>query len=545
MPFADYDPVIENIKNSIPFTMAKSNIPGLAIALIEGETPIWSGGFGYTDRSRKIAVTGGTLFSIQSISKTYVAFGFLIAASKGQAKLDDPLRHYLPEFKIRSLFGDDEVDRITFRHLLSHRSGLCHEAPVGNNYDEGGCSFGEHIQSIQETWLKFPVGERYSYSNLGIDLIGHVLEKISGKKLAQFMTENVFEPLKMHSSTFNQQEVHKNPDLAIGHYKKWEIRDVMIPMLAAGGMYSTANDMAKFISFNLSSEEKRNNLMVDETLLKEMSIPQFAAAEQVGGYGLGISILPYWGGTVRNHNGGGYGCQATQQWVDKYRFGVVVLTNQSAHDSVNVTIANRALNMMVEKQVGSVSKSASPCLEKVPVSEIDIGQLRRLEGSYVSRSGLRFFKVLPNQRLAVSYDQWGNWQDLNTHSLVEFSSVDTKYTFEMDEEGNPQGVYVLNTFDLEFLPLNDTPRDNRGPDLPDWRRYVGVYTRKGYCICRSFFKRRTSSQFLDILRRLSFYTEITLRNGYLYQENKYGSSLFHVGNHKNPNQSSCRVRGGS
>ena len=65
---------------------------------------------------------------------------------------------------------------MTLRILLAHRAGFPHEAPVGNNHDVANMSFAEHVASISETWLKFPVGQQYGYSNLGIDLAGHILE---------------------------------------------------------------------------------------------------------------------------------------------------------------------------------------------------------------------------------------------------------------------------------------------------------------------------------------------------------------------------------
>src|SRR5262245_21643546 len=152
----DYSPLISELREKIPQMMEQKNFPGLAVALIDGEKLVWAEGFGFTDKSKKVKVTEDTLFSLQSVSKTCTATGFLIAATKGWLKLDDPLKKYMPAFTVKSRFGADEVNKITFRHLLSHRAGLTHEAPVGT-YD-CACTFEEHIKGVYDTWIVGPVG---------------------------------------------------------------------------------------------------------------------------------------------------------------------------------------------------------------------------------------------------------------------------------------------------------------------------------------------------------------------------------------------------
>src|SRR5262245_44221606 len=125
----DYAVVVSKLKEELPGLMDKSNVPGLAIAIVDGERLVWAEGFGYTRRSNQAKVTADTLFSLQSISKTYTATGFLKAVDKGWLELDDPLRKYMPKFTVKSRFGKQEAKKITFRHLLSHWSGLPHEAP--------------------------------------------------------------------------------------------------------------------------------------------------------------------------------------------------------------------------------------------------------------------------------------------------------------------------------------------------------------------------------------------------------------------------------
>jgi CubicO group peptidase (beta-lactamase class C family) len=96
--FIDYTTAIDGLKQSLPETMAKAKAPGVAAALVDGDRLVWAEGFGFTDNSRKMQVTADTLFSVQSISKSYTATAFMKTVERGWFKLDDRLKTHLPEF---------------------------------------------------------------------------------------------------------------------------------------------------------------------------------------------------------------------------------------------------------------------------------------------------------------------------------------------------------------------------------------------------------------------------------------------------------------
>jgi CubicO group peptidase (beta-lactamase class C family) len=176
-PDVDYSPVIAKLKEQLPQQMTQMNVPGLAIAQVDGDKLVWAKGRGYTDRNNQTKVTADTLFGLMSVSKTYTATGFLIAVEKGLLKIDDPLKKYYPQFTVKSRFGAEEADRITFRHLLSHWSGLPHEPPCGKLFNDRECPFADRIRSISEAWLKFPVGGGFSYSNLDSAMVHDFLSQ--------------------------------------------------------------------------------------------------------------------------------------------------------------------------------------------------------------------------------------------------------------------------------------------------------------------------------------------------------------------------------
>src|SRR5262249_693207 len=169
------------------------------------------------------------------------------------------------------------------------------EAACGNNFDESPCLFADHIRSISETWLMFPVGERASYSNLGIDLAGYALELRASKPFAQFMQDELFKPLGMTSSTFILKEAMSHPSFAKGHTKALTLPPTPISMVPSGGMYSTVKDMAKFVSFHLAGGKVNGKQVIQAESLKAMYAPQFPIAGQLSGYGLGIDRQPWRG----------------------------------------------------------------------------------------------------------------------------------------------------------------------------------------------------------------------------------------------------------
>jgi len=475
----DYSRFIAKLKERLPEYMAQYNVPGLAIALVDGDKLVWAEGFGYTDRTNQTKVTADTLFSLQSISKTYTATGFLIAVEKGLMKIDDPLKKYYPQFTVNSRFGADEADRITFRHLLSHRSGLTHEGPC-----DRPCPFADHIRSISETWLRFPVGERFSYSNLGIDLAGYALGLRSGKPFDEFMNEELFRPLGMTSSAFNYNVVANHPSVAKGH-----IRDRILPaptstlmipdrggytLTPSGGMYSTVKDMARYISFHLAGGKFGGKRIIGENLLKEMYTPQFPIEGQVGGYGLGIASQPLYGGALLQHNGGGGGYSTDQMWTPEYQVGVVVLTNSESE--LGFGTARGVLNGMIAVKYGPLPQTAPGKFTDKPVITMDTRLLQRLAGTYKLRDEmLMTFKVKEDGLYRVS----GTTEvKLNAHSPTEFTSVGRKYTFILDEKGRPKGVQDLASSGVEFWPFNDSPYEEAGPNKKEWQDFVGEYSRK-------------------------------------------------------------------
>lgn len=354
---AEYQKLFDKYRESIPAKMNEHKIPGLSTTVVDRDGILWVAGFGRTGKSNQ-PVTPETLFSIQSMSKTFTATAVMMAVQDGLVNLDAPITKYLPDFKVKSRFEENPQEKITLRHLLSHKSGLTHEAPVGNNFDTRCETLEEHVLSIQDTWLKYRVGEKYNYSNLGIDLAAYILQVQSGKSFAEYMKLKVFDPLGMPNSSIDYAFVERHPNRAMGHLTHVVEVPVAIPMVAAGGVYTSAKEMARFVEFYLNRGNLDGRTVLDSNLVDAI----YTSSPVSEGYGLGISIGKKHDTYYLNHNGGGFGFSSTMTWYPEYGIGCVVLTNSMGHNEQNVKISSDILDELITQHIvkKDVSKKIPP-----------------------------------------------------------------------------------------------------------------------------------------------------------------------------------------
>jgi CubicO group peptidase (beta-lactamase class C family) len=354
----DWHVLFDESQQSIAEIMTEDKIPGLSIALVDREDLVWTAGFGYTDYDLKTPVTPDTIFSIQSMSKTLTTTLVMFAVQEGLVDLDTPISEYLSDFKVKSRFEENPQDKITLRHLCSHTAGFVHEAPVGNNYERKSPSFEAHIQSISDTWLRFPVGAKYSYSNLGIDLAAYILQIRSGRSFAEYMRYKLFDPLDMSNSFVDIEFIRQHPNRAIGHTPHIEKETLEIPMIGAGGVYTSARDLAKFVQFHLNAGEVGGNRILSKKDVESLFRPgaSFCIAIRFLAKGIpqdAFSVDPNAtdGTYMLGLSGGGFGFLCTMSWFPEYGMGLLVLTNSRNHDYQNYHIPNKLADRILSKKL--------------------------------------------------------------------------------------------------------------------------------------------------------------------------------------------------
>ncbi len=490
--------IIEEFRSSIPEILKKEkNLPGLSVALVDQKGAVWAEGFGYTDKTQSRPVDASTIFSIQSMSKTFTATGIMMAAQAGLLDLDAPIKTYLPNFRIQTRFIERPLEKITLKHLLSHKAGFTHEAPVGNNYETHSPSLEAHVQSISDTWLRYPVGTRYSYSNLGMDLAGYILQVVSEKAFEAYMEENLFIPLGMRNSSFDVEVVRQNKNRALGHSRPYEKVPLAIPMIPAGSVYSSAEDMAKFIQFHLNKGKFNNKSLLKPDFLDEMYTIPYPHKGQKTGYALGIAkgfiSLNERELLSLEHSGGGFGFLSTMKWFPELGFGIVILTNSVNHNNVDGNLANQIIDKIIAlKTNGKPTQPSFRITKDAAPIQMSPDALKNLAGYYQGRS-LAFQLKIEDGKLGIELNK--QFYPLTFYSDTQASTETYDYKFVLNENGRPS--YLFRFFDGLNLDYIEGPGDKPGPNKPEWKKYLGMYRYRIYGQIRGLHK-------------------VHMKNGYLY-----------------------------
>jgi CubicO group peptidase (beta-lactamase class C family) len=203
--------LIAALKSFIPFVMQQSGPPGLNLALSRHGEVLWEGAFGYADLSKKTPMTSQTVFHSGSIGKTFTATAVMQLVERGVFGLDDPINKYIKKFKITNPLGDREI---TFRDLLTHRSGLTSNAagsefalpvPLETHIKAGYARtmFESYDAKYLPLWTA-KVGQTFQYSNFGLATLGYLVEIINpeGLTFSQYVQQHIMDPLGMKSSMY-------------------------------------------------------------------------------------------------------------------------------------------------------------------------------------------------------------------------------------------------------------------------------------------------------------------------------------------------------
>lgn len=445
--------VADELRGRIPALLDEHRLPGMAIGICNPTSMLWSAGFGTTRAGGGEPITADTMFGVQSCSKMYAATAVLLAVQQGLVELDVPITRYLPEFRVNSSFEDHPERRITLRHLLSHTAGFTHEAPIGSNYLVGRESFQAHCGSIADTWLRFPVGHHYEYSNLGVDLAGYILQRCSGQPFHEFVRRVLLAPLGMKQTTFDVRAIVRDPGRAIGHAAGMKRVPVRVPMVAAGGLYTSVNDACRYLQMHLTKS------LMDPTLLAEMyQVP--GAPDRDQGYGLGLALARAGDVPVRGHGGGGFGFLADIYWAPQAELGVVVLTSSTSHP-LQWQLASEIFRDLIPIR----RQRSTPTVKIVPVAAI-----AGMAGDYTGRGG-------DTVTFALDGDQ-GILVRGNTRHAVEFVGPDEfriqheRHRFrDFDDARRP--AYLESSNDGFVRYRNDVPElESAEADGPWNRDYV-------------------------------------------------------------------------
>ena len=324
--------VIEGLRAQLQADVAADNVGSITAAVVIGDSIVWSQGFGWADRDKRIPAGANTLYRIGSISKTFTAVVLAQLVDRKVVALDDPVERFLPE--VRGLANPRPGTKpITFRQLASHTAGIIRE-PRLQGAASGPIAEWESkiLASIPATSFDTLPGTRYAYSNIGYGMLGLALSRAARVPFMKLVEDGIFTPLGMTSSTFIVTEPLR-PALSVGYANgsngaidadgpaaEHAGRGYKVPN---GGVYASVADMARFTAALTGAGKP---VMSDS--MRRAMITKQTPEPGASGYGLGLQLAsPIGGVLVASHGGSVAGYTCSFAFDPASKIGVILLRN--------------------------------------------------------------------------------------------------------------------------------------------------------------------------------------------------------------------------
>jgi CubicO group peptidase (beta-lactamase class C family) len=335
---------------------------------------------GWSDLETRKPMRADSMFWIASMTKPITATAILILRDEGKLAIDDPVEKHLPEFRGQWLVSESAPERrvlvrpprpITLRDLLTHTSGI-----GGGGADAGReLSLAEQVLLTSQEPLRFAPGTRWEYSNVGINTLGRVVEVVSRTPYADFLEARILRPLGMKDTTFwpTEEQIErvaksyktrsdgKGLEEAGIPFLRGDLTSRMRTPFPAGGLFSTAADLARFYRAILLGGELDGVRIVSSAAIEEMTRTQ--TGDLTTGFtsgmsfGLGWAVVKEPRGVTAVLSPGTYGhggAYGTQGWIDPGKDLILVLMVQRANfPNADESVVRRAFQ---DAAVGALAK---------------------------------------------------------------------------------------------------------------------------------------------------------------------------------------------
>ncbi|HLP98905.1 MAG TPA: serine hydrolase domain-containing protein [Sideroxyarcus sp.] len=378
----DYGYTKQYISWLIEQEMDDADITGMSIALVDDQQVVWAQGFGYADKAAGIKATPDTVYHLGSIAKVFTATAAMQLAEQGKLGLDQPLQRYLPEFSIKSRYGD--TSGITPRNIMTHHSGLPGYWVRGMS-DRHPTPFEEQVTAVRDEYVATPPGTVFAYSNLGVSLLGAAIGEVSGDCYAGYMNRYLLQPLGMMRSEF----APRIPGKAYKDGK--EVEAIPLRDLPSSSLLSSANDMTHFMRMLFADGHYDGRQIVRPESLREMFKVQNANVPLDFDFKMGLGWMLSGvdvpgAGTVASHGGTTLNYHTMLAVLPEHKLGVVVLSNSAGAQAAVAKVTEQTLKLALEAKRG-IAHPQKPFVEpvKVPLNAAD---LRDYAGYFETLIGL-------------------------------------------------------------------------------------------------------------------------------------------------------------
>lgn len=311
--------------------------PGCAAGVIHDGEYIHKAGYGMANLEHDIAISSTSVFRTGSVSKQFTAMAIAILAQRGELDLDVDVHEYLPDLR-------EYGHKVTIRQMLHHLAGMGDYDPElfrkadGSEFrfgNEDYWTISEFYDAVTRVPLILTPGEKWQYSNLGYFLLAQVVERVTGKTLREFAAVEIFGPLRMQASFFNDNVNQPVPQRADGYRLmddgSFEIYMTNLDWVGDGGVYTNLDD---FIKWDQNFYDNKLGLGGGD-LINMVTTPHPDAVVnsrliQNAHYAFGLQVGSLHGAAVIGHSGGWVAFSSVYQRFPELKLSVVVFCNSTA-----------------------------------------------------------------------------------------------------------------------------------------------------------------------------------------------------------------------
>jgi CubicO group peptidase (beta-lactamase class C family) len=340
-------PVLAGLPDRVRAAIAEDRLVSVSMAVVLDRDIIFCEAFGHANLKERRPATRTTIYPMGSITKVFTATMLARLWEQGVVNLEDPVRKYVPEYQPRSAFAGTLPT--TLRQLATHTSGLPQDAPVNFWCDysiflwlvTGGqtpmrwyVDCDSLLGTLRDIELAYPPEVYAHYSNLNMQILGLALERACGRPFTRYVESDILAPLGMKDSGFTL-DGERRKRLAAGYVCTGPtVEPLEAPAydlgcaIYSGGLYTTAEDLARFLSSQWLGDQGVGNPILRPGTLRRMRTPQSVHEPGIHAcYGLGWGIVRIGGYDAVEHNGALLGYHAHVSAIPDLRLGIVALSN--------------------------------------------------------------------------------------------------------------------------------------------------------------------------------------------------------------------------
>jgi CubicO group peptidase (beta-lactamase class C family) len=468
------------------------NVPSVVMALVDDQEVVWQEAFGYADLEEKKFASVDTVYRVASVSKPFTSLAIMKLYEEGVIDLDAPITDYLPDFSVKSRFPDS--DPITIRSIMAHRAGLpSSSVRLESDFELESyerMSLEDIVKSLKDQYVAYPVGYRYKYQNVGCSLLGRIIEVVTGSEFADYMQDNILNPIGMNDSSFlSSPEIQGK--LARGYNLDLDQSILVsypdISDLPAGNLYTTLIDMTKALKFLFREGEVNGNQLIKKETLEMMYTDYYSKPRDPTICGLSWNLPSLsTGNRVVSKDGAIPGFATSFALLPDEKLGLIIIANTY---TPLTPFGVQTLELMLETKLG-----IKPVEEKTPKAvHVDKTILEQYTGKYsfgfpvevvLKNKTLQF--VMPPSDLPIQGNlnlvpisetefRFPTWVDFLIRKII---GVKVTFEFLLGQSSKEDIIVTVDSYSAIGLVLPKIPEVEEIPPL--WDELCGEYTVEPY-----------------------------------------------------------------